>query len=146
MKQKVSRAAMAQAMRFIVVGVINTLVDTGIYLALTRETALFSDALVAAKLISFLFATLTSFFLNRGWTFSVRTRLSLREVARFYASVSLGLLINVGTLYVCVRMFGIYDLIALGIATLFTFASNFVLSKMWVFRQRPERAPELARL
>jgi putative flippase GtrA len=31
--------------------------------------------------------------------------------------------------------FGMYDLVALAITTVFTFAASFTLSKIWVFKQ-----------
>ena len=124
-----------EALKFMSVGVLNTLLDVTAYLYLTRATALFADHLTIAKLFSFLVGTVSSLLLNRYWTFGLRTRLTLGEVVRFYAMTSVSLTINVAMMNFLVGV-GVYDLVALAITTVFTFIANFTLSKVWVFRQR----------
>lgn len=124
-----------QALKFGAVGVINTLLDAGVYVTLTRVIPVFSEHLVTAKLFSFLVGTVSSFMFNRSWTFSVRTPLTLREIGRFYATVSVSLVANVSTMYTLVHTLHVYDLAALVIATGVTFLINFTLSKTWVFKQ-----------
>lgn len=127
------QAPLTQLMRFMTVGVANTLIDTGVYVVLTRFTPAFSEGLVAAKLFSFLAATISSLYLNRYWTFGVTSKLTLREVARFYATVSASLVLNVSLMYAFVHLLGIYDLVALLLTTLLTFGLNYTLSRLWVF-------------
>ena len=129
-------AAHKQAFKFMAVGVINTLLDAVAYIVLTRATPIFSEHLVAAKFFSFLAGTVTSLTLNRWWTFGVRQRLTLPEVARFYAAVSLSIIVNVEGMNLLVSA-GMYDLLALAITTIGTFAIGFTLSKFWVFRSQP---------
>jgi len=130
-----------EALKFMTVGVINTLLDAVAYVILTRETNVFADHLVAAKFFSFLAGTISSLLLNRSWTFGVRTRLTYAEVARFYTMTSLSITLNVAIMNLLVS-FGMYDLVALAITTVFTFVANFTLSKMWVFKQKaPATAP-----
>jgi glycosyltransferase involved in cell wall biosynthesis len=126
-----------QALKFMGVGVINTALDAIAYISLTRETIIFSEHLVAAKFFSFLVGTISSLFLNRYWTFGLRTRMTWGEVARFYTMTSVSILVNVEMMNVLVSH-GVYDLIALCITTVVTFAANFTLSKFWVFRQSQE--------
>jgi glycosyltransferase involved in cell wall biosynthesis len=128
-----------EALKFMSVGVINTLLDATAYVLLTRETAVFSQHLVAAKFFSFLAGTVSSLLLNRSWTFGVRSRLSSAEVARFYAVTSLSITLNVAIMNLLVS-FGMYDLVALAITTVVTFAANFTLSKIWVFKQKKDVA------
>ncbi|HJU18319.1 MAG TPA: bifunctional glycosyltransferase family 2/GtrA family protein [Stellaceae bacterium] len=123
-----------QALKFMMVGIINTLVDAIFYIGLTREIATFSMSFVAAKFVSFLGGTISSLILNRWWTFGVRTHLRLGEVLRFYATVSLALSINLETMNFLVRA-GLYDLCALPLTSLITFTASFTLSKFWVFRK-----------
>lgn len=121
-----------EALRFGAVGVVNTLVDAAVYFLLTRG-GLFATALVTAKAFSFVAATLSSFFLNRRFTFRVEGPVRLAEVARFYASVSVGFVVNIFSMYVFVHVLGIYDLLALVLTTGLTFLINFMLTKAWVF-------------
>lgn len=132
-----------ELLKFMSVGVLNTAVDASVYVALTRIAGIYAAQPVTAKLFSFLAATLCSFMLNRSWTFKVTTALTSSEVARFYASSTLGLAVNVSAMYALVHLFGIYDLVALVLTTAATFAVNFTLAKLWVFRA--ERSPSLAR-
>lgn len=129
------QADVSQLGRFMTVGVVNTLVDAGSYLALTRLAA-FGDDIAAAKFFSFLAATVSSLLLNRRWTFGVTAPLTASEVARFYATVSASMVLNVGLMYVLVHFAGLYDLLALVLTTLSTFAFNYTLSRLWVFRTR----------
>ncbi len=133
-----------QLLRFMGVGVVNTLVDTGIYIGLTRFVPLFAPMPVWAKFISFVIATMTSFVLNRRFTFRLRSRVRLAEVIRFYLATSSALLLNITMMYLLVRIAGVYDLIALVVTTLATFALNYTLSRRFVFRSI--RKPLLAHL
>ncbi|HEV7449134.1 MAG TPA: bifunctional glycosyltransferase family 2/GtrA family protein [Candidatus Paceibacterota bacterium] len=126
--------SMMQLGRFMTVGVANTLIDASVYVGLTRFTTTFSHDIVAAKFFSFLAATISSLYLNRYWTFGIRSRLTLREVARFYATVSASLVLNVVLMYLFVHVIGIYDLVALVLTTLMTFGLNYTLSRLWVFK------------
>jgi glycosyltransferase involved in cell wall biosynthesis len=120
-----------QAIRFGMVGVVNTVVDICIYVFLTRIVHL--DSITLAKLFAFLGGTVSSFLLNRAYTFGIRSKFSVAEVARFYTVVSLSLLVNVGIMTFLTSILHIYDLIALLGTTLFTFAVSFTLTRAWVF-------------
>ena len=124
-----------EALKFMSVGVLNTLLDAAAYVVLTRETSVFSAHLVAAKFFSFLAGTVSSLLINRSWTFGVRSRLSAAEVARFYTMTSLSITLNVAIMNLLVS-FGMYDLTALAVTTVFTFAANFTISKVWVFKKK----------
>lgn len=130
-----------EVLKFMSVGIINTLLDLVAYVALTRGTILFAEHLVAAKFFSFLLGTISSLLLNRSWTFGMRTKLAFDEVVRFYAVTSVSIVLNVVIMNFLVSA-GMYDLVALATTTLATFCFNFILSKFWVFRST--RSPELA--
>lgn len=123
-----------EVMKFIAVGILNTALDATAYLALTRGTPVFAEHLVAAKFFSFMLGTVSSLLINRAWTFGLRGRLTVGEVTRFYATVSIALLINLESMNVLLRL-GMNDLVALGLTTLITFAFNYTLSRSWVFRK-----------
>ena len=92
-----------EVLKFITVGVINTMLDAVAYVFFTRVLIIFEAQPVAAKFFSFLVGTISSLFLNRYWTFGVRTPMRFIEVVRFYATVSVSLGANVGTMYVLVN-------------------------------------------
>ncbi len=128
-----------QVLRFGIVGVINTLVDVIAYFVLTRYTPIFDNHINLAKGFSFFCGTVTSFILNRTFTFKVQSKFDMREVMRFYAVVGSSLVFNVALLYVFNTLLGVYDLIAVGISTVLTFIGGFLLSRGWVFKTTPTR-------
>ena len=123
-----------EALKFLVVGVLNTALDAALYFTLTRTVGIFADHLLEAKFISFLAGTVSSLMLNRAWTFGILSRPKATEIARFYAAASLALGVNIATMKFLLSV-GTYDLFALIITTVVTFAINFSLSKFWVFRR-----------
>lgn len=123
-----------QAAKFMAVGVVNTFVDTSVYVTLTRALAIFAGHLLVATFLSFIAGTISSLNLNRRWTFGLRTPLSLAEIVRFYATVSLALLINLESMRLLLGA-GIHDIVALLFSAVLTFMASFTLSKLWVFRK-----------
>jgi putative flippase GtrA len=128
--------AALQAIRFMLVGVINTLVDIIIYYVLTRYTTFFNDQILLTRILSFLSGSVCSFILNRLWTFKKRDAVRGVEVVKFYITVGMSLLIGLLSMQFFIKVFHFYDLIALGISIIFTFIWNFTISKLWVFAQK----------
>jgi putative flippase GtrA len=124
-----------QALKFMVVGLINTAIDLTAYVALTH--GIFALPILPAKFLSFMIGTVSSLLLNRFWTFEMRTRISLAEIARFYATVSLSMGVNLLTLYAAVHVFGLNDLVGVLFATAASFSVSYGLSRLWVFRPQP---------
>lgn len=122
-----------EVLRFLGVGVVNTLVDLVAYLLLTRTIGLFADHLVVAKFFSFMLGTATSLYLNRSWTFGLTSKLSMGEVMRFYTTISASVLLNVFVMQVLLGI-GTSDIFAFFVATLSSATGNFLLSKFWVFK------------
>lgn len=126
-------SSFVQAIKFAAVGLANTAFDIVVYFLLTRYTAFFALHILSAKLLSFMAGTVSSFMLNRRFTFAIRQKINLGEVVRFYSTIGMALVINVLALYVLNNLLGIYDLIAVGISTIATFFWGFLFSKFWVF-------------
>jgi putative flippase GtrA len=126
-----------QALRFLAVGILNTVLDATLYFTFTRSTIFFADHLVVAKFVSFMAGTVSSLILNRAWTFEIQGPYQLGEVVRFYTTVSISLVVNVLSMSTLLSA-GVHDLMAFVIATGLTFATNFTLSRMWVFKQPKE--------
>lgn len=127
-----------EVLKFMTVGAINTTLDVAVYLLLTRFMGL-GPTPTAAKFFSFMTGTVTSLFLNRAWTFGITDKLTMREVGRFYTTVSANLVLNVSLMYFFVHMVGLYDLVALALTTGSTFAMSYALSKWWVFSPTSRR-------
>lgn len=126
-------AWLIQAAKFSVVGVLNTMVDGGLYFALTRWAGL-SALPVLAKGISYSTGVLNSFYWNRRWTFQSERR-AVVTLASFVVVNLIGLGLNAGIMHICLEVAGLHELLSLSIATGAAFIWNFTISKAIVFRQ-----------
>lgn len=77
-----------QKLRFGLVGVINTLIDIGIYWLLIN---LVGFGILASNFISTSAGVLCSYLLNRSFTFKLQTKKSIKELTLFLAITFFGL-------------------------------------------------------
>ena len=122
-----------QALRFALVGILNTAVDGGLYFLLTRWLGL-GELKILAKAMSYSVAVLNSYYWNRSWTFASRGSPRSTFVPFVLAS-PLGLAINSGVMYASMHLFGLNDSLAFFLATAVTFFCNFSVNKLVVFRK-----------
>ncbi|MCD6528111.1 GtrA family protein, partial [bacterium] len=95
--------------KFILVGGLNTVVDFGVLNLLIFLTSITSGWFYSIfKGISFLVATLNSYFWNKFWTFKVKkTHKSAKEFLQFLIVSIIGLCINVGMASLVVNKIGV---------------------------------------
>ncbi len=154
-----NRAIGLKAASFAIIGVVNTLVDFGIFL-LARElfrSPFFAEvlgrvaefcqcgtadklALIPANVVAWAVAVSVSYVLNSLVTFSAESgrQLRLRAFASFVASGVAGLIANTATVYVL--SYFIPEVAAKICAILASFLVNFSLSHFVVFRTRERQA------
>lgn len=125
-----------QFVKFSLVGGINTIIDLGMYVLLTRVADLY---FVLAGTISFILAATNSYFLNRAWTFRDNSRNVPLQFLKFFLAGLTGLGLNTGTLFVLVRYAGIHDVVAKILAIVLVVAWNFSVNKFWVFTDAQKR-------
>ena len=127
---------LAQFVSYATIGLGSAVVDFAIYITLTRGFPLWSQHLLWANAVAFLFANFNSFYWNRRFTFAGSGSSALRQYLP-YLAVSLLYLgaIQLG-LWFAVSRLGLYDLLAkvlvLGLAALL----YFTVLRRWVFRRR----------
>ena len=122
-----------QVIKFFLVGILNTLLDAGIYLILTGWLG-FGTLPVLAKGIAYSIGMGNSFILNRTWTFNSDGKVG-RAAGIFILAQIAALGINTGFMALSLKFLHVPELIALGIATLATFFWNFAINKLVVFRR-----------
>jgi len=115
------------------VGVLNTLIDAGTYFILTRWIAFFAVQLIFAKGIAYAVGMTNSFFWNRSWTFKSQTN-PWRAALLFTLTHIAALSINAGVMGLGLNWLSLPEGIALLLATAASFAWNFVLNKLLVFK------------
>lgn len=121
-----------QVIKFMFVGISNTLVDLTIYFLLSRLFIPFQSRKVWAKGVAYIFGLTNSFVWNRAWTFKSTTRLT--SLIPFIIFGVAGLAINTSVMYVCYTALNFGELTSLAIATIITFSWNFITSKYVVFK------------
>ena len=121
-----------QFAKFISIGVLNTIMDFGVYFLLTRYTYFFSQHFTISKAISYICALTFSYFANSLWTFE--SDLTSRKFAVFCLTVGSGIFINVGIHYVFTDFLKANDLLAVFLAAGGTAVWGFSLAKFVVFK------------
>lgn len=118
-----------EALRFGLVGVVNTAIDFGLFVLLYRLLGL--DPLLA-NAIAFGVAVSNSYWLNQRWTFA-GSRASLAGYGRFLLFNAGGLVISSLVIHALGPIIGneLAKLAAIGLA----FVWNFILSKLFVFNR-----------
>ncbi len=91
----------AEAWRFVLVGIVNTVVDLGVLnlLILVTHTGERGLHFMLIKTTSFMVAVMNSYFLNRSWTFRAtgRQKSLVRSGSQFLIVSLIGAVVNVGT-------------------------------------------------
>lgn len=122
-----------QFLTFGLIGVVNTLLDLGVYFLLVQNVPFFASAEPLAKVFSFLVGVTSSFVLNSVFTFQSRD-FSSQRIMRFLSVSCIGLLVNTSVFSV-VRSLGIGSVVSVLFAAASSFVVGFVLLKMWVFQE-----------
>lgn len=124
------RAALGQAVRFGVVGVVNTLVGLAvIYLAMAALR--FDD--VAANVLGYAVGLAVGFALNRRWTFAHAGRV-LPTALRFAVAFVVSYVLNLATMLLLRDHFGVDPYIAQAAGVPPYTIAFFLLSRYFVFR------------
>ena len=120
-----------QALRFMLVGVLNTAIDFAVFFALVEG---FGVAIVPANVLAFATAVINSFFLNKYWSFAGRTssRPNTIQLPLFVAVNLVGMVLSTGILWWLAGFFPVW--LAKVLATVASFIWNFVASRQLVFR------------
>ncbi|MDT8441488.1 MAG: GtrA family protein [Desulfuromonadales bacterium] len=129
--------------RFGAVGVINTLIDFGVFnLLVWLFGVLAGPGLLACNAVAFVCANLNSYFCNKQWTFGDDKAVSVHQYTRFMLVSLGGLLINSLVLYLLVDLAvwpsradsWLWVNFAKACATLFSLAWNFIMYRLLVFQ------------
>ena len=152
------RALSTKAVSFALIGVVNTVIDYGVFLvaraALSRSpaaVALFDSlahscdcgnaatiSLIAANTMSWIFAVSASYVMNSSITFAAELgrKLGWRSYFAFVVSGIAGWLANTAALVVAAEVLLLPVWLAKAVAILVSFVVNFSLSHFVVFRVR----------
>lgn len=138
------KETISQFYKFILVGILNTLIDLGILNGLIFFTGIAAGwEFSFFKGVSFTAAVINSYFLNKFWTFQKKEGGGAAEFGQFLIISVAGLGVNVGVASLFVNIIGpqggispqiwanVGAVAAIGFSTIW----NFVLYKFFVFRK-----------
>ena len=118
--------------KFGLVGVLNTLINWIIFALLNFIGVYY----IVANVIAYVIATANSYIWNSKWVFKYNVKNKKETTAKFVILNLIGLGLNTGILYLLVDMVGFNKLIALVITTGIVMIINYIVNKLWVFKEK----------
>jgi len=137
MRRLVGRYGVALA-KYVVIGGVSALAEWSVFWLLLNLAALHY---IAAAVVAFVVATLVNYLLCVRTIFVSKTKSQWKDAAMVYVASLLALAVNVSTLALLVRQFGLDPMLAKISGTGAAFLFNFASRQFFIFDQRP--APHL---
>ncbi|MCM8709617.1 GtrA family protein [Clostridium sp. SYSU_GA19001] len=123
---------MIKLLKFLIVGGINTLISLLVFYILNKILAVNYFISSACGYICGMF---NSYILNKKWTFEDSDNNILSQFIKFAAINGISLLINLFAMYILIDKLYIDSFIAQIFATVFSTASNYIGSRVLVFKK-----------
>lgn len=117
-------------LRYAVVGGIGTLMHVTLVVIFVE---FFHIPPTVSTALGFFFVLVTSYILNRFWTFEKGHGQHLKDFIKYSIVSFSGLGLNVGIMYTAVDVLAIWYVYGLVMVTLTVPVSNFLLNRYWVF-------------
>lgn len=136
------------------VGMVGLVIDMGVYYLLVNKYSVhypFSSAIcetllggkmsvgmfdiLVSNIISSTLAVINNFILNSYFTFKVTDK-KLKRFASFAGIAAIGMVISSGLLTLLIGVMGLNEMLAKGIAVLFVAMIQFIINKLFTFKER----------
>ena len=127
MKQSIN-----QAMKFSLIGLINTLNSWLIYYILIFLNINY----LISTTIAYLISSIIGYSLNKNWSFKNNNENHTKVIKKYYITYISSYCLNICIMYLLVNIFKCSNLIAPLLVLLITVPYNFILSKYWVFKKK----------
>ena len=118
--------------KFGLVGVLNTLINWIIFAVLNFVGVYY----IIANVIAYVIATINSYIWNSRWVFKYKGEDNKETTTKFILLNLAGLALNTMILYLLVDLIGLNKLIALVITTVIVMVINYIVNKIWVFKEK----------
>lgn len=140
---KTKYAEYAEIIRYLIIGILTTLVSLGTYYALTLTILDPEDVfqLQVANVISWVVSVLFAYFTNRNFVFKVKDTHILSEFFKFVLSRVFTLLVDMAIMFIFVSLLHLDDKTIKLVDQVIVIVLNYVLSKFLVFI-KPKSKPE----
>ena len=121
---------LVQIFKFVIVGVIATVIDFG-FLYIFKE--FFHLPVILSNTLSFCISVIYNYIASVKWVFDVNSEKSKKKQFVEFISFSIvGLLLNDLIMWICVDKFSVYYLLSKIIATAIVMVFNFITRKMFL--------------
>lgn len=118
--------------KFGLVGVLNTLINWIIFALLNFVGVYY----IVANVIAYAIATANSYIWNSKWVFKYNGEDKKETTAKFIILNLIGLALNTAILYFLVDILSFNKLVGLVITTAIVMVINYIVNKIWVFKER----------
>jgi putative flippase GtrA len=119
--------------QYVLIGGVSALVEWSVFWLLLRPAGV---NYLAAAVVAFIVATFANYLLCVRTIFVSKTKSGWKDAAMVYAASLLALVINVSTLAVLVRQFGVDPMLSKVAGTGSAFLFNFASRQFFIFGQR----------
>lgn len=126
-----------EIINYLIAGVLTTLVSLGVYYfcVITFLDPKNATELQIANILSWICAVTFAYVINRKFVFKSNTDKKLKEATSFYTSRITTLVMDMLTMFILVTLLHINDKIAKLIVQVIVTITNYVLSKLFVFKK-----------
>ena len=118
--------------KFGLVGVLNTLINWIIFAVLNFVGVYY----IVANVIAYAIATANSYIWNSKWVFKYNGKDKKETTIKFVILNLIGLALNTAILYFLVDILLFNELIGLVITTVIVMVINYIVNKIWVFKEK----------
>lgn len=118
--------------KFGLVGVLNTLINWIIFALLNFVGVYY----IVANVIAYAIATANSYIWNSKWVFKYNGKDKKETTAKFIILNLIGLALNTAILYFLVDILSLNKLVGLVITTAIVMIINYIVNKIWVFKEK----------
>ncbi len=124
-----------EIVKYGIFGVLTTLVNYGFYIFFTR---LFHMHELWSTGVAFMLSIIFAYFTNRIWVFEskVKGKGQIAEFSKFFLARSSGFFIDLGIMWLFVTKLAYNDLVVKILSNVFIIVMNFVISKVFVFKNK----------
>ena len=128
------REDIIQFFKFQLASIIAYLADYGVYV-LIYTFALYANPVgyLYAKMMSYPVGLMTSYLINKRWTFGVKRNIFSKYLLKFIFVNACALSANLAAIYILTNYYSISPYWSAIMATVFSFCINFTGNKIWVF-------------
>lgn len=129
-KEKINKRNLWQLAKFAIVGFSNAIVLLVVYNAFLKLGINYQISYV----IGFIVSVLNAYFWNNRYVFKNSTSTFFRKLIKVYASYIITYILSAFLLYIWTKIVGVPEEIAPVINIIITTPINFLLNKLWAFR------------